>query len=87
MKILQVIHEFQPTECCLLLANGTTYIAAKGAYSELDETTKIFENLIKLAESYDQLQLDNRQLALISALIIFNPFNLTEGVSFNKLLN
>uniref|UniRef100_A0A2K6VLU7 NR LBD domain-containing protein n=1 Tax=Onchocerca volvulus TaxID=6282 RepID=A0A2K6VLU7_ONCVO len=75
VKILQIIHEFNPTECCLMLANNTTYIPAKGNYSELDKTTKIFENLINLAISFNCMQLDNRQLALLSALLIYNPEN------------
>ncbi|MCP9259669.1 Nuclear hormone receptor-like 1 [Dirofilaria immitis] len=75
VKILQIIHEFNPTECCLMLANNTTYITARGDYSELDDTTKIFENLINLARSFNYMQLDNRQLALLSALLIYNPEN------------
>uniref|UniRef100_A0A915PUC4 Nuclear receptor domain-containing protein n=1 Tax=Setaria digitata TaxID=48799 RepID=A0A915PUC4_9BILA len=75
VKILQIIHEFNPMESSLMLANNTTYIAAKGDYSQLDATTKIFENLINLAKSFDCMQLDNRQLALLSALLIYNPEN------------
>ncbi|EFO16655.1 nuclear hormone receptor-like 1, partial [Loa loa] len=78
VKILQIIHEFDPTERCLMLANNTTYIAAKGNYSSLDNTTKIFENLINLATSFNCMQLDNRQLALLSALLIYNPENAKE---------
>ncbi|KAK6107224.1 Zinc finger C4 type (two domains) family protein [Brugia pahangi] len=78
VKVLQIIHEFNPTERCLMLANNTTYIAAKGDYSELDYTTKIFENLINLAASFHCMQLDNRQLALLSALLIYNPKNVKE---------
>uniref|UniRef100_A0A0R3RJZ9 NR LBD domain-containing protein n=1 Tax=Elaeophora elaphi TaxID=1147741 RepID=A0A0R3RJZ9_9BILA len=75
VKILQIIHEFNPTERCLMLANDTTYIAADSDYTALDYTTKIFENLINLAASFGHLQLDNRQLALLSALLIYNPEN------------
>ncbi|VBB35019.1 unnamed protein product, partial [Acanthocheilonema viteae] len=78
VKILQIIHEFNPTERCLMLANDTTYIAANGDYSALDYTTKIFENLINLAASFNHMQLDNRQLALLSALLIYNPENVKE---------
>lgn len=81
MKILQIIHEFNPTERCLMLANNTTYIAANGDYSALDDTTKIFENLINLATSFNYVQLDNRQLALLSALLIYNPGNVKNCVS------
>lgn len=81
VKILQIIHEFNPTERCLMLANDTTYIAATGDYSALDKTTKIFENLINLASSFDCIQLENRQLALLSALLIYNPDNVKECVS------
>ncbi|VIP00503.1 Uncharacterized protein BM_BM17295 [Brugia malayi] len=69
VKVLHIIYEFIPTEHCLMLANNTTYIAAKGDYSELDYTTKFFENLINLAASFHCMQLDNRPLALLSACL------------------
>ncbi|VDN94984.1 unnamed protein product [Brugia pahangi] len=69
LKVLHIIYEFIPTEHCLMLANNTTYIAIKADYSELDYTTKFFENLINLAASFHCMQLDNRQLALSSACL------------------
>ncbi|VDN02428.1 unnamed protein product [Thelazia callipaeda] len=76
VRILQISHEYNFRDRCLFLGNDTTYIASGIKYTELDDETKIFENLIDLAERLISLEFGYQHLALLSAMLIFNPRNI-----------
>lgn len=74
--LLRVIHQYDPVEHSLLLANGHAYTSSKHRVSSADGKTRTFSQLLDLAKTFHPFQLDNRQLALLSVLFIYNPQNM-----------
>ncbi|VDK43067.1 unnamed protein product [Anisakis simplex] len=85
VQLLHFVHQYDPTDCALLLSNGNSFgidskdlRLASGHCDQNDrrELVRVLNELLSIAKSFNVLQLDNRQLALISALFIYNPDHL-----------
>ncbi|VDK53134.1 unnamed protein product, partial [Gongylonema pulchrum] len=76
VHLLRVIHQYDPVYQSLVLADGSRYKETRNNDPEQDERTQIYTELLNLAKTFYPLQLDNRQLALLSAFFIYNPENM-----------
>ncbi|KHN84077.1 Nuclear hormone receptor-like 1 [Toxocara canis] len=76
VQLLRFVHQYDPIDSCLLLSGGRLFGSTTKNVDLNDELTKTLTDLLQVAKSFNNLQLDNRQLALISALFIYNPDHL-----------
>lgn len=70
VMLLRFIHQFDPVESCLILPDGRNF--PKSDLKTDSEYTEVMAELLAQAKSFSTLQLDNRQLALLSALFIYD---------------
>ena len=72
IQFLRTIHQIDLVEKCLISTNEPT--SNKFLLSELlIEPTRLLQDLYTLADSFQKLHLDNAQLAVLSAIFIFQP--------------
>uniref|UniRef100_A0A915B217 Uncharacterized protein n=1 Tax=Parascaris univalens TaxID=6257 RepID=A0A915B217_PARUN len=77
VQLLRFVHQYDPIDSCLLLSGGILFDGQSQSNASIDaELSKTLLDLLGVAKSFSTLQLDNRQLALISALFIYNPDHL-----------
>ncbi|VDM40862.1 unnamed protein product [Toxocara canis] len=87
VQLLRFVHQYDPIDSCLLLSGGRLFGSTTKNVDLNDELTKTLTDLLQVAKSFNNLQLDNRQLALISALFIYNPDHLDNAKSVEELHN
>lgn len=70
VMLLRFVHQFDPVESCLILPRGRQFPKSDKKTNAI--YTKAMNELLIQAKSFSTLQLDNRQLALLSALFIYD---------------
>lgn len=81
MHLLRVIHQIDVEDGCMVpLEKGKPRIHL----SDLHFDTEFLTDMLALAESFQKLQLDNSQLALLSATFLFQSEYLPEVIFRQK---
>lgn len=70
VTLLRFIHQYDPTESCLILYDKRSF--PKSDTKTNNDYTEAMMELLAQAKSFSTLQLNNRQLALLSALFIYD---------------
>uniref|UniRef100_A0A158R507 Nuclear receptor domain-containing protein n=1 Tax=Syphacia muris TaxID=451379 RepID=A0A158R507_9BILA len=85
VMLLRFVHQFDPVESCLILPRGREFPRSDPRTNYF--YTEAMKELLALAKSFSGLQLDNRQLALLSALFIYDHANACKSKRVEAVLD